>query len=360
MSIPTLNADNPLLRTLRAGALELPNRVLMAPLTRNRADRDGTPNELMATYYAQRAQAGLIVSEGTQPSAVGQGYPNTPGAHTDAQQAGWARAAEQVHARGGLLAVQLMHAGRISHVDTTGAQPVSASAIRAGGEIFTANGLQPHSEPRALSVAEIPAVVAEYADAARRVVDAGADAVELHAANGYLPHQFLADGVNERTDEYGGTPENRARFVLEVARAIVEAIGADRLGIRISPGNSFNDISETDLSVYEVLTEQLAVLDLAYLHVLAEPDDPILGKLRGIWGGPLVLNTGFALESDRDEMAGLLESGVADAVAVGRPFLANPDLIDRWKAGAELNEPDQPTFYGGDERGYTDYPTLAG
>ncbi len=356
----TLPDQSPLLQPLRAGALDLPNRVLMAPLTRNRADSDGTPNDLMATYYAQRAQAGLIVSEGSQPSAVGQGYPNTPGVHDDKQQAGWARIAEQVHERGGRIVVQLMHAGRISHVDTNGAQPVSSTAVRASGDIFTAAGPQPHSEPRALETGEIPGVVAEFADAARRAVDAGLDGVELHAANGYLLHQFLADGVNQRTDNYGGTPENRARFVAEVTRAVVEAIGADRVGIRLSPGNPFNDISETDLAVYEVLVGQLAPLDLAYLHLLAEPEDPIVGKLRGIWGGPLVLNNGFALASDREAMVRLVESGVADAVAVGRPFLANPDLIDRWTSGAELNEPDQTTFYGGDARGYTDYPTLAG
>ena len=360
MPTPALGTDSSLLQPLGTGAWELRNRVFMAPLTRNRADSDGAPNELMATYYRQRAQAGLIIAEGTQPSAVGQGYPNTPGLHTDAHQAEWARIAEEVHARSGRIVVQLMHAGRISHSDTTGAQPVSSSALRAAGEIVTPQGPQPHSEPRALATEEIPAVVAEFADAARRAVAAGLDGVELHAANGYLLHQFLADGVNQRTDIYGGSPENRARFVVEVARAVSDAIGADRVGIRISPGNPFNDISDTDLSVYEVLVNQLADLGLAYLHVLVDPEEPVLGKLRGLWPGTLVLNTGFALDSERDELGKLIDAGTADAVAVGRPFIANPDLVERWTLGSDLNEPDPSTFYGGDARGYTDYPALAG
>lgn len=355
----TLHADSPLLRPLTAGAFQLPNRVLMAPLTRNRAEADGTPNEMMATYYAQRAQAGLIISEGSQPSAVGQGYPNTPGVHSPEQQDGWRRIAKEVHSAGGQIVVQLMHAGRISHTDTIGEQPVSSTWTVADGEIFTANGLQKHSAPRALDATELAGVAAEYAEAAALAVGAGIDGVELHAANGYLLHQFLADGVNDRTDEYGGSPENRARFVVEVARATAEAIGADRVGIRISPGHQFNDMSESDLSVYRVLVEQLAELGLAYLHVLAEPTDPILAELRAAWSGAYLVNTGFGQDSDPTQLSALVESGAADAVTVGRAFLANPDLLDRWQAGAALNEPKQETFYGGDERGYTDYPRLA-
>jgi N-ethylmaleimide reductase len=200
--------------------------------------------------------------------------------------------------------------------------------------------------------------VADFADAARRAVAAGLDGVELHAANGYLLHQFLADGSNRRTAGYGGSPKGRARFVVEVARAVADAIGADRVGIRISPGNPFNDMTESDLAVYPILTCELRNLGLAYLHVLAEPSAEILGQLRAIWPSRLVLNTGFAHESDRDVMDGLLRSGIVDAVAVGRPFLANPDLVRRWTLGAELNQPDEATFYGGDARGYTDYPTL--
>ncbi|QGK70760.1 alkene reductase [Allosaccharopolyspora coralli] len=354
----SLKQNSTLLEPLRAGAFSLPHRILMAPLTRNRADRDGTPNELQATYYAQRAQAGLVISEGSQPSAVGQGYPNTPGVHTDAQQNGWARIVRSVRDEGGQFVVQLMHAGRISHVDTTGTQPVAPSAVRAAGQIFTESGMQAHSDPRALDTDEIASVIAEFVDAARRSVAAGADGVELHAANGYLLHQFLADGVNQRTDRYGGDPENRARFVLDTARAVANEIGADRVGVRVSPGHPFNDVSETDLSVYDVLATGLGEIGIAYLHVLCEADDPVLAKLRGAFPGVLVFNSGFGADSDPHELEQLVKDGRVDAVAVGRKFLANPDLVDRWTQGAELNEPDQSTFYGGDHRGYTDYPKL--
>jgi N-ethylmaleimide reductase len=359
MSNSPLRSDSPLLQPLTAGALTAPNRIWMAPLTRNRADTDGTPSALQAEYYAQRGGAGVIIAEGTQPSAVGQGYPNTPGLHTDAHQDGWARIAEALHAAGGRIVVQLMHAGRISHEDTIGgATPVAPSALRAAGEIFTPNGMRPHSAPRALETDELPDVIAQYADAARRAVAAGLDGVELHAANGYLLHQFLADGVNQRTDAYGGSPQNRARFVIEVARATAAAIGADRVGIRISPQHLFNDITEDDISVYEYLVAELAELGLAYLHVLAAADDPVVAKLRAIWPGAFVLNTGFGVESDRDALERLVADGIADAVAVGRPFLANPDLVTRWTKGAALNEPDSATFYSGGATGYIDYPNL--
>ncbi|MGQ0483364.1 MAG: alkene reductase [Pseudonocardia sp.] len=361
MSTSPLDPDSPLLRPLRLGALQLNNRVLMAPLTRNRADADGTPNALQATYYAQRAGAGLIITEGSQPAAIGKGYPNVPGVHNDAQQAGWARIADAVHAEGGRIVVQLMHGGRISHPDTLGGDtPVAPSAVRPAGEIVTPSGLQPFAEPRELRTDELPGVVAEFADAARRAVAAGLDGIELHGANGYLLHQFLADGTNRRTDEYGGSAENRARFVIEVAEATAAAIGADRVGIRLSPGGAFNDMSESDLAVYPLLAGELRRIGLAYVHVIAAPDAEILRALRALWPDRLVLNTGFAQDSERDAVAAILTSGVADAVAVGRPFLANPDLIRRWTEGAELNEPDQATFYGGDARGYTDYPTLEG
>jgi N-ethylmaleimide reductase len=342
-----------------AGDLHAPNRIWMAPLTRNRAGADGTPTALQAEYYGQRAGAGVIIAEGSQPSAVGQGYPNTPGVHNDAQQAGWRRIAEAVHAGGGRIVVQLMHVGRLSHTSTIGGRsPVAPSAVKAAGEVFTATGQQPFSEPRELATDELAGVAAEFVDAARRAVTAGLDGVELHAANGYLLHQFLSDGVNRRTDAYGGSPENRARFVVEVARAVTAAIGAGRVGIRISPAHQVNDIGEDDVSVYEVLTTQLAELDLAYLHVLAKPDDPIIGKLRAVWPGTFVLNTGFEVESDPVELERLVADGVADAVTVGRPFIANPDLVERWTRGAELNELDPDTFYTGGAKGYTDYPAL--
>ncbi|BFU43645.1 alkene reductase [Krasilnikovia sp. MM14-A1004] len=360
MTNTPLRADSPLLQPLTVGALQVPNRIWMAPLTRNRAGVDGTPSALQAEYYGQRAGAGVIIAEGSQPSAVGQGYPNTPGLHTDAHQEGWQRVADAVHAGGGRIVVQLMHAGRISHTTTIGGQtPVAPSAVRAAGEVFTATGLQPFSEPRELAADELPGIAAEFADAARRAVAAGLDGVELHAANGYLLHQFLADGVNQRTDEYGGSPQNRARFVVEVATAVSAAIGADRVGIRISPQHGFNDITEDDISVYEVLVAQLAQLKLAYLHVLAAPGDPIVGKLRAAWPATFVLNTGFGADSDRDEVERIVADGIADAVTVGRPFLANPDLVQRWTRGAGLNEPDATTFYAGGAKGYTDYPVLA-
>jgi N-ethylmaleimide reductase len=354
-----LSADSPLLQPITVGAWQLPNRIWMAPLTRNRADDDGTPNALQAEYYAQRAGAGLIVSEGSQPSAIGQGYPNTPGVHTDAQQEGWKRVADAVHAEGGTIVTQLMHAGRISHPDTLGGQtPVAPSAVRAAGEVFTVHGQQAFPTPRELATDELPGVAQEYADAARRAVAAGIDGVELHAANGYLLHQFLADGVNGRTDNYGGSPENRARFVVEVAKATADAIGADRVGIRISPAHPFNDVTEDDVSVYETLVTQLDELGLAYLHVLAEADDPIVAKLRSVWTRTLVLNTGFGTESDRDQLEDLIGSGAVDAVTVGRKFIANPDLVQRWTDDAELNAPDEGSFYGGGAEGYTDYPVL--
>ncbi|QJY46348.1 alkene reductase [Pseudonocardia broussonetiae] len=353
--------ESPLLQPVTAGALRAANRVWMAPMTRNRADADGTPNDLSVEYYGQRAGAGVVITEGSQPSAVGQGYPNTAGVVTDANEAGWARVADAVHAEGGTLVVQLMHAGRISHTGTIGgATPVSCTATTARGEIVTTEGLQAYSAPRALATDELPGVAAEFADAARRAVRAGVDGVELHAANGYLLHQFLADGVNDRTDAYGGPAENRARFVVEVAKAAADAVGADRVGIRLSPANPYNDITEDDVSVYETLVAQLAEIGLAYVHLVAPADDPVVGKLRAVWPGVLVLNTGFAADSERDAVERIVADGVADAVAVGRPFIANPDLVTRWTRGAELTEPDPSTFYGGGAQGYTDYPRLAG
>jgi N-ethylmaleimide reductase len=360
MTTTPLSPESALLQPVTAGALQAPNRIWMAPLTRNRANPDGVPTALQAEYYGQRAGAGVIIAEGSQPSAVGQGYPNTPGLHTDAQQEGWRHIAEAVHAGGGRIVVQLMHAGRISHSSTTGGQvPVAPSAVRAAGDALTVTGPQPFPEPRELGSDELSAVIAEFADAARRAVAAGLDGVELHAANGYLLHQFLADGVNRRTDGYGGSAQGRARFVVEVAAAVSAAIGADRTGIRISPQNPFNDITEDDLSVYEALTTQLAELGLAYLHVLAVPGDPMIGKLRALWPSTFVLNTGFGVESDRDQLDRLVADGVADAVTVGRPFIANPDLVRRWTQGAELNEPDPATFYTGGATGYTDYAALS-
>ena len=363
-----LAPDSPLLRPITIGRMELPHRLLMAPLTRNRADGD-VPNAMQAEYYAQRASAGLIVSEGAQPARIGQGYPNVPGVHSDAQREGWRRIADEVHAAGGHLYIQLMHAGRISHENTLeGATPVAPSAVRADAKVVTWDSPDPsaersltslpHPTPRELATEEIAGVVEEFAHAARLAVEAGVDGVEIHGANGYLVHQFLADGINRRTDAYGGSAENRARFAIEVARACADAIGADRVGIRISPLNPFNDVVETTDDVYDVLVPALAEIGLAYLHMVGTADQEFVQRLRRTWPGVFLLNTNFELLSDRDDMATLIADGTADAVTVGRPWLANPDLLRRWREGAELNEPDQASMYGGDEHGYTDYPTL--
>jgi len=342
------------------GHLELSNRFVMAPLTRNRAGAGEAPTALAAEYYGQRATAGLIVSEGTQPSAVGQGYPHTPGLHTDAQVAGWRLVADAVHARGGRIVAQLMHAGRISHQAITGLQPVAPSAVTPAGEVYTEQGMQAFEQPRALGADELPGVVAEFVDAARRAVEAGLDGVELHSANGYLLQQFLAEGSNTRTDAYGGTPENRARFVVEVATAVAAAIGGDRVGIRISPAGTFNDIAEVETELtYAALLEGLAPLGLLYLHVVEGPDTTFAEQLRKQWAGPFIFNTGFTGPSDLATAQETVDSGATDLFCIGRAFLANPDLVERLRSGAELNEPDDATFYSGGAKGYTDYPLAA-
>ena len=341
----------------------LPHRLVMAPLTRNRADADGVPGDLAVEYYAQRASAGLIITEGTQPSAVGQGYLNTPGLHSAEQVAGWRRVADAVHERGGRIVAQLMHAGRVSHPDNKhGLETVAPSAIAAPNEMFTADGMKPHPVPRALELDEIPAVVEEYVQAARNAVEAGLDGVEVHAANGYLIHQFLAPGSNPREDEYGGSPANRARFAVEVTRAVAEAIGPERVGIRISPAHNIQGATETDPAdveaTYGTLVEAIAPLGLAYLSILADPRQDLVQRLRKDFGGVVIANDGFGEITTRENAQAILDEDLADAVAVGRLFLANPDLPRRWETGAELNEPNGDTFYGGGAEGYTDYPFL--
>ncbi len=348
---------------LRVKSWELGNRLVMAPLTRNRADENGVPGDLAVEYYAQRASAGLIISEGTQPSSVGQGYPNTPGIHTAEQVAGWRRIADAVHERGGRIVVQLMHAGRVAHPDNKhGLESVAPSPLAAPNEMFTASGMLPHPTPRALDLGEIPAVVEEYVHAARSAVEAGLDGVEVHAANGYLIHQFLAPGSNQRDDEYGGSPENRARFAIEVTRAVAEAIGPERVGIRISPAHNIQGATEEDPAdveaTYGALVEAIAPLGLAYLSILAEPRLDLVQRLRKDFGGVVIANDGFGQITTRETAQAILDEDLADAVAVGRLFLANPDLPKRWETGAELNEPNGATFYGGGAEGYTDYPFL--
>jgi N-ethylmaleimide reductase len=347
------------------GDMKLANRAVMAPMTRSRATTDGVPTDLMATYYAQRASAGLIVSEGTQPSVVGQGYPFTPGLHSGEQVAGWRAVTDAVHAEGGRIVAQIMHTGRIGHPSLLpdGLVPVAPSAVRAAGQTFTPDGLQDHVVPHVLTVDEIAATVADFAEAARRAIDAGFDGVEVHAANGYLPHQFLASGTNQRTDEYGGSPAARTRFAVEVVRATAEAIGADRVGVRISPGNTFNDIDEQEvLETYSALLEQLAPLDLAYLHLIEARDDAVNERVLSLWPGVLAVNPSPLVQmqdpAGKDAAERWLARG-ADLIAFGRMFLANPDFVERLATGTALNQPESSTFYGGTEHGYTDYPTLA-
>lgn len=350
---------SPVFSTYPLASLDLPNRLVMAPMTRNRAGADGVPTASMATYYAQRATAGLIVTEGAQPSAAGQGYPHTPGSHTPEQAAGWRRVTDAVHERGGRIYLQLMHAGRISHpsLQPGGDLPVAPSAVRPAGQVFTPAGLQDFVAPRALATDEIAGVVQDYAHAARLAVEQGGfDGVEVHGANGYLPHQFLAEGTNSRSDGYGGSAGNRARFLLEVTSAVVAAVGADRVGVRLSPGNTFNDIAEQDTAgTYAAVVAGLAPLGLAYLHVVQGPAE-VTAQIRRDWPGTLVVNVP-GLPTTREGLDRVLQEG-ADLVAAGQAFLANPDLVARLQADAPLNAPDSATFYGGGDEGYLDYPEL--
>jgi N-ethylmaleimide reductase len=345
------------------GKLSLANRIVMAPLTRNRAGAGQVPQDIAAEYYGQRASVGLIISEGTQPSAVGQGYLNTPGLHSDAQIEGWRAVADAVHAGGGHIFVQLMHTGRIGHPDNKPAKDIVApSAIAAPGQIVTAIGQQDYPTPRALETDEIAGVIAEFVYAARSAVEAGVDGVEIHGANGYLAHQFLAPSSNQRTDGYGGSPENRARFGIEVVKAVVEAVGAERVGIRISPAHNIQGAIEEDpaetAATYRALVDAIAPFGIAYLSYLADPRAELTRDLRTRFGGPVIGNDGFGAVSSLASAQAMLDEDLADLVAIGRPVLANPDLVRRWQTGAGLNEPDQATFYGGDAKGYTDYPTL--
>ncbi len=344
------------------GDLTVPHRVALAPLTRNRAV--GTvPGPLNAEYYAQRASAALLIAEGTQPAANGQGYLDTPGLHTDEQQAGWAEVASAVEAAGdGRLVVQLMHTGRVAHSFYTGEQPVAPSAVKAAGKVFTPDGMMDYEEPREITTDELAVVRDQFVDAARRAVAAGAYGVELHAANGYLLHQFLASGTNRRQDGYGTDVAGRIRFVLETVKAVADEIGASRVGIRVSPGHPFNDMTEDDpRETYDALYAGLEGLDLLYVHVLETATHTgysAIDQARGAWSGTLMGNGGFTEEFDVEGADGMVADGKVDLVAFGRRFLANPDLPARLESGADLNEADQDTFYQGGEEGYTDYPTL--
>ncbi|HBO1345084.1 alkene reductase [Pseudomonas aeruginosa] len=345
---------------VRVGRYDLSNRIVMAPMTRSRAQVDGTPGELAVTYYAQRASVGLIVTEGTQPSDDGQGYLTTPGIYTDAHVAGWKAVTDAVHARNSRLFIQLMHVGRMSHPDNTPhhRQPVAPSAIAPGTGMFTATGMQDIPVPRALSTEEVRQTVADFALAARRAVQAGADGVEVHGANAYLVQQFLAPSANTRTDAYGGSLENRARFALEVATAIAAEIGADRTAIRLSPGTPMWGIDEgpEGPDLYRHLVAELNKLGLAYVHILHNGNDALLADIRKLWTGALILNR----PGRKREAAGAdVASGLADLEAYGALVLANPDFVERLRSEAPFNEPYKEGFYGGTDKGYTDYPTLA-
>lgn len=354
--------SQPLFTPYTIGSLKLPQRVVMAPMTRNRAGPGQVPTALMAEYYAQRASAGLLITEATQASLQGYGYPNTPGIHTDAQVEGWRRVTDAVHARGGRIYLQMWHVGRISHpvMQPGGALPVAPSAIAAEGTLYTTEGPRAFVTPRALELEELPGIVREFAEGARRAKEAGFDGVEVHGANGYLLDQFLRDGSNHRTDAYGGTVEKRARLLLEVTEAIAGVLGADRVGVRLSPLNPFNSMSDSDpANTFGYAAGALDRLGLAYLHVMAPVADPqtprLLPLMRERFRGPLMVNGGHTLQSANAVIA----DGLADLVSFGAPYLANPDLPERLLKGAPLNAPDKATFYGGDARGYTDYPALA-
>jgi N-ethylmaleimide reductase len=351
------------------GAISLRNRIVMAPLTRSRAVAGEVPNPMAVEYYAQRASTGLIISEATQISRQGQGYPNTPGLFTDAQVAGWKPITEAVHAKGGKIVAQLWHVGRVSISDyqPDGGPAVAPSAIAATGNAMRPDfSMTPFQTPRALALEEIPAIVADYVHAAEMAKMAGFDGVEVHAANGYLIDQFLKDGANQRDDRYGGSVENRSRFLLEVVTAVVAVLGADRVGVRLSPSNGANSTMDSDpASIFLHVAAALKPFGLAYLHLIeGEPDTPmsikggapqLAARMRDAFGGPLMLNGGLT----RDLAQKALDDGRADLVSIGVPVLANPDLVERWQQDAPLNAPDPSTFYGGGAAGYTDYPVLS-
>ncbi|MEV7138004.1 alkene reductase [Streptomyces tauricus] len=339
----------------------LANRIVMAPMTRSRAGDGGAPTDLSVEYYAQRASAGLIVTEGVQPSAVGQGYPDTPGLHSAEQIAAWRKVTDAVHAAGGRIFAQLMHAGRIGHPSLLpdGLVNVGASPVRAEGQVYTHGGPLDFVVPRELTGDEVRATIGEFAAAARGAVEAGFDGVELHGANGYLIHQFLAPGSNLRTDEWGGPVENRIRFAVETVKAVAAEIGAARTAIRLSPGNPYNDIQEPEPEpTYTALVDALEPLGPAYLHITEATEIRELTlALRKRFSGTFILNPATEGPTGPESLT-LVEDGVADLVAYGQLFLANPDLPARLKAGGPFNEADPATFFGGDAKGYTDYPAL--
>ena len=347
------------------GAIALKNRMVMAPLTRNRAAEGGLPQAMNVTYYEQRASAGLIITEATPISLMAHGYPALPGIYTDTQVAAWRKVCDAVHAKGGKMVMQLWHVGRISHPSLLpdNATPVAPSAIKPAGKAFTYQGLVDYVTPRALQASELPAIVDDYVQATKNALAAGFDGVEIHAANGYLLDQFLRDGSNQRTDNYGGSFENRSRLLLEVTAAVVAVAGADRVGLRLSPVNPFNDMKDSNpQALFNFVVDALNPFKLAYLHVVeggihgggvADPFD--FAALRQRCTSPYMANLSY----DKARGNAAIASGHADAVAYGVPFIANPDLVERFKQDATLNKADAKSFYGGTEKGYTDYPFLS-
>lgn len=350
-----------LLAPIQLGDIPLANRIVMAPMTRDRAGPGDVPTALMVEYYAQRASAGMIVTEGTQPSPAGKGYWRTPGIHSPEQIEGWRKVADAVHARGGRIVMQLMHCGRVVAPANRGfaAEVIAPSALPCPVPVPGPGGTpQPCAEPRAILASEIPALLDEYAAAARNAIAAGMDGVELHCASGYLVNQFLNPASNRREDEYGGPAENRIRFPVAVLRALAEAIGPGRLGLRISPGNPYNGMDPSDpAATFVPFLKAAAPLGLAYCHLVDMGLDDLdaLAMVRGAFGGPVIANNNLK----PDSAAALLAEGRAEAVSFGRAFIANPDLVERIAAGAQLARPDYSLLYTGEERGYTDYPAMA-
>lgn len=357
-------AESDLFDQVELGPYTLANRIVMAPLTRSRADDEGVPGDLQAAYYAQRATAGLIISEATNISAQGKGYIRTPGIWSPEQVAGWQKTTSAVHAKGGRIFLQLWHVGRVSHPDLQpgGALPVAPSAVRAEGvQAYTQHGFKALETPRALDLEEIPGIVAQYAHGARCAQEAGFDGVEVHAANGYLLQQFLSDKTNKRNDRYGGSIENRTRLVVEIVDAVTRVWNSNQVGIRLSPLTKFSDIGDSDPEpLYASLIEQLNPFGLAYIHVVEgdtggarHPKGGFdLQKLRRAFRGLYIANNGFDLKLALEAR----EKDLADLICFGRPFISNPDLVERLRTGVPLTPPDQETFYAGEARGYTDYP----
>jgi N-ethylmaleimide reductase len=348
------------------GPHQLKNRTVMAPMTRNRAEPGNVPGSLIALHYRQRASAGLIITEGSQVTPEGQGYPDTPGIHTQDQIDGWRRVTRAVHEEGGHIFLQLWHVGRISHslYQPNRALPVAPSPIAARGQVFTREGMKSYEVPRALATEEVAEVVARYREGAKNALTAGFDGVEVHGANGYLIDQFLQDGSNRRTDRYGGEVENRTRFLVEVVQAVIEVWGPDRVGVRLSPNGSMNDMSDTNpAETFGHAVRALDALGVGYLHLRTGTAADVrhgrvpvpIATFRALFRGPLILNDGF----DRERGETAIALGQADLVAFGTPFISNPDLPLRLRIGAPLTPPDPATFYGGGAKGYTDYSTLA-